>query len=173
MIISIGKWRAHDRYLVHWIGLTLIFALMSLDEAMSVHEMTTPVVRNALGTTGAFYFAWVIPAIAFMAVFVVVYLRFTLALPKRTMHLFVTAGIVYLSGVLGIEMIGSAYSYEYGKTVSYGIIATIEEVFEMFGIVIFVYALLDYLEAHAVSLEIRFGKGSGPASLRKKLGVRR
>ena len=84
VIISIGKWRVRDRYGAHWIGLAVIFALMSLDEATAIHEMSNPSIRDALSASGVFYYSWVIPAVALMAVFVVVYLKFTFALPKRS-----------------------------------------------------------------------------------------
>ena len=147
-LISYLKRKERARYLIHWIGMATLFALMSLDEAMSIHEMSTAPLRNALNTTGVFYFAWVIPGLAFTATFVLMYLKFLIGLPRRTMHLFVAAGGIYILGVLGMELVGSAYTYYYQHNLIYTIFATIEEIFEMSGIVLFIYALLDYLEEY-------------------------
>ncbi len=72
------------------------------------------------------------------------------------MYLFLIAGATYLGGVLGMELVGSSYIFNYGPSLSYGIVATIEEVLEMLGIIVFIYALLDYLETHVESMLIRF-----------------
>lgn len=148
------KRRQKESYLLHWTGLAIVFAFMSLDEATSIHEMATGPVRAALDTTGPFYYAWVIPGIIFVMLFGLVYIKFLLHLPGRTKVLFTLAGVVYLSGVLGMELIGSAYTSEYGWSLTYGVLASIEEIFEMAGVVIFVYALLDYLERHLNSVQL-------------------
>ncbi len=44
----------------------------------------------------------------------------------------------------------------HGFDLIYGIIASVEEIFEMAGIVIFIYALLDYLQTHYKDLAISF-----------------
>ncbi len=154
--IASAKRVSHDRYLLHWIGLAIIFLFMSLDEATEIHEMMGHPLRSALNTKGFLYFAWVIPAIAFLMIFGLVYLRFLIDLPPKTRHLFLIAGIVYISGVLGMEMVGANLWYRYGSNLTYGIMATVEEILEMSGILIFIYALLDYLETYVKDMQITF-----------------
>ncbi len=154
--IALGERRDQNRYVRHWFGLSTIFALMSLDEATSIHEMSSEPVRVLLGTSGPLMFAWVIPAGILLAVFAAVYFRFLLNLERRYRNLFILAGGVYVLGVLGFELIGSNYLSTHGKNLTYGIIATFEEVFEMGGIVIFIYVLLDYLENHVQAVKLSF-----------------
>ncbi len=46
-----------------WYGLSFVFAFLSIDEAASIHEMTVRVLRDNLGLSGLFYFAWIVPYI--------------------------------------------------------------------------------------------------------------
>ncbi len=141
---------------VHWGILSMIFVFMALDEGLEFHESLTNPLQSALDTTGPFYFAWVIPAIVLVALIGLFYYRFLLSLPSRSRGLFILAAAVYIGGVLGMEMVGSNYKYQYGSTLTYGIIASIEEVFEMSGIVIFIYALLDHLERAVGRMNVSF-----------------
>lgn len=141
---------------MHWTGLATIFALMSLDESMAFHEMMTKPIRELLDTSGLLYSAWVLPAIGFVLILSVTYSRFLFYLEARFRTQFIIAGGVYLLGVLGMEMVGGAYVSAKGYDMSYSILATVEEVLEMSGIVLFIAALLDYIEQHSTSLEILF-----------------
>jgi len=154
--IAFAKRVNRDRYFLHWIGLAIIFLFMSLDEATEIHEMTGHPFQSALNTKGFLYFAWVIPAIAFLMIFGLVYLRFLIDLPPKTRNLFLIAGIVYISGVLGMEMVGANHWYRYGENLTYGIMATVEEILEMSGILVFIYALLDNLETYVQDMQITF-----------------
>ena len=61
----------------------------------------------------------------------------------------------YVGGALGMELIKGRHSYLYGqKNLAYGVITTIEESLEMLGIVVFIYALLDYIKTYIS--EVRF-----------------
>jgi hypothetical protein len=154
-VISFFKRKSRDPYYLHWVGLATVFALMSLDEATEMHEEIGVFLHRTFDTTGIFYYAWVIPGIAFVLIFGAIYLKFTLNLQKRTKYLFIVACLIYLAGVLGLEMIGS-YHWSINKfSLTYNIIATIEEFLEMSGIVVFIYALLDYIEVYLPSKEIR------------------
>lgn len=63
--------------------------------------------RTLLGTGGVFYFAWVIPGAAFVCLFALAYLGFLLAMPRPIAMTMVLAGIIYVSGAIGAEMVGS------------------------------------------------------------------
>ena len=118
--------------------------------------MASSHVRSALNAEGLLYFAWVIPAMVLMMIFGAVYLKFLIDLPSKTRHIFLIAGIVYISGVLGMEMVGAQYWSRYGPDLTYGITATVEEVLEMSGILVFIYGLLDYLETYVQGMQITF-----------------
>jgi len=140
----------------HWAALGAIFALMAMDEMVAIHELSSKVLRTFFDITGGpLYHAWVIPAMAFLAFMAVAYYRFLAALPARSRILFVTAGLIYVGGALGMEMAGAAYAAAHGQDLAYGVLATIEEVMEMSGIVVFIYGLMDHLERYAPETRIR------------------
>ena len=128
---------------LHWLGLAVIFLFLSIDEAISIHERSIEPLREILGTSGLLYYAWVIPYSLGLIVLLALYFGFLLNLPKKIRDLFILSGVVFVSGALGIEMIGGLYTELHGtNNLTYSLITTCEEFLEMLGIVIFIYALL-------------------------------
>ncbi|MBL3591541.1 MAG: hypothetical protein JMN24_17410 [gamma proteobacterium endosymbiont of Lamellibrachia anaximandri] len=71
--------------------------------------------------------------------------------------MFILAGVVYLVGAIGFNFIGDQYTYyERREAVSYVVIYTIEELCEMLGIIMFIYALLKYMEGYIGRLALVF-----------------
>jgi len=77
-----------------------------------------------------------------------------MTLPKKTLKFFIIAGVVFLTGAVGLELIGGRVEELYGipveKTfdnsanVLFKFLYTCEEFLEMLGIIIFIYALTSY-----------------------------
>ena len=144
--IAAGKKLAGERFVPHWVGLSLIFLYISVDEASRIHELAVAPIRAAFDPRGFLYFAWVIPAMILVAVFVLAYLKFLAALPKETRRRFLIAGAIFVAGALGMELIGGAYLDQQGRPdLAYAMIASTEEFLEMLGVVVFIYALLSYM----------------------------
>lgn len=156
----LGLIAAHEHsrggFRIHWAGLGGTFALMAMDEMVAIHELSSGVLRSYFSITGGpLYHAWVIPALAFLAFLAMAYFRFLVALQARSRALFLAAGVIYVSGALGMEMAGAAYAAANGQDLGYGVLSTIEEVLEMSGIVVFLYGLMDHLERCAPESRIR------------------
>lgn len=128
-----------------WMGLSLIFIFLAIDEFASIHERIDTPLRAALNTSGLLFYAWVIPYALGLLIFVAAYLKFLLRLPKEIMLLFITSGAIFVTGALGLELLEGIIHDNYGYGVLYQICYTIEEVMEMFGIALFIYALLSYM----------------------------
>ena len=157
-IISYMKKVIASPYKTYWKVLSLIFLYLAIDEMCSIHEILSAL-RPVLNAGGLFYFTWVVPGSIFVALFVIVFWRFIQYLPKRIKNLFLIAGSIYVGGAIGLEMIGGYYSEAYGEnTPTYALITTIEESLEMFGIVVFIYALLSYITSQLkiVNLQLSF-----------------
>ena len=146
-IIAVRTKAQKGPYYTKWFVLAAIFLYLSIDESALLHEMTEKPVRNALRVSGYLYFAWIIPALCLLVVLGVYIRRFLFDLPKKTRWLFLIAGTVYVGGAVGMESIGSnIFVNNPGrKTMAYSLWATLEESFEMFGLIIFFYALLNYV----------------------------
>jgi len=144
-----------DQFARHWAVLAGILAYISVDEIASLHERLILPIRHALDTDGIFYFAWVIPGIVLVILFVIAYARFFWALSARWKRLFAAAGAIYVAGGLGMEFVGGAYASQYGgETLVYAMISTVEEVLEMVGVAVLIYALLEYLRAHLSTIVV-------------------
>lgn len=159
-IIGYMNKKVNSRYSSYWKILSLIFLFISLDEACSIHEIFTSPLRGLFNASGFFYFAWVIPAFIFLVIFLLGFWQFIKALPQKTRSLFIKAGTLYVSGALGMELIGGYYAeISAQNTITYFFVTTIEETLEMLGIVVFIYALLSYikLDIEQMKLCIRFG----------------
>jgi hypothetical protein len=148
-----------------WKGLAFIFLFLAIDESCSIHELFIPVLRGALNTSGLLYFPWVIPAFFLIIIFLVLFRKFILALPNKTKVQFILAGTVYVLGALGMELVGGYIADKYGYTTIYGLASTIEELLEMSGVVVFINALLNYLQSQAS--EVNFALSFQPSSRKK------
>ncbi len=131
----------------YWLFLAAVFAYLGIDETVKIHERLIVLIRDALGTSGVLFFAWVIPYGLAALVLGVIYLRFLWRLPTRVRILILLAGGLYVAGALGMEMIGGAYfDMRNGeKDVVFALMATLEETLEMVGLTVFIYALLTYI----------------------------
>jgi hypothetical protein len=153
-LIAVLRSRASASYVRHWAVASAALILMAGDEMISIHEMLIDPMRDLLDVTGGiFYFAWIVPGAAVAVGFAATYLRFLGHLPERIRKLFVIAGVLYLTGVLGVEAIDGAYKSSHGSdTLGYMLLTDLEEMFEMAGQLVLIYALLSYLSMLQVSV---------------------
>ncbi|WP_171239536.1 hypothetical protein [Ruegeria sp. HKCCA5491] len=128
---------------VYWLILAVVMFLMGYDEAAQVHEKFTQPMRSILPESPLWHFSWT-PIGAFFALVVGgFYLPFLMRLPKAVASLMALAGATYLFGALMVETLGGWVDfYNDDRGWRFFLLATIEESFEMLGMVIFGYALL-------------------------------
>jgi hypothetical protein len=145
-LIARVNWHQPDGKRWYWLGLSILFLFLALDEGTAIHEMIGSYLEDYFDATGSFYFLWVLPYGIATLVLGITFLRFVWNLPPDTRRRFIIAGSVFLGGALGVEIFGAREAEEYGvETITYCVLYTIEEVMEMVGIIIFMYALLSYL----------------------------
>jgi hypothetical protein len=153
-----GKRNAPD--VRKWAILAGGFLLMTMDEAVSLHEKAIAPLRALLGgqQLGIFYFAWVIPGIALVVALGVYFLPFMLRLPRRTAVAFAVSAAIYLGGALGVELVEGWWREQHGhRNLVYHSLVTLEEGMEMLGVIAFLHALLDYLAAQFGEVRFHFG----------------
>jgi hypothetical protein len=155
-IIGHAKKGHHDLYARHWQVLALVFLYLSLDETARIHELTINPLREAFRLSGMFYYAWVIPAGIILLILGFFYLRFLVALPAKTRRLFIVAGSVYVSGAMGVEMEQGSLVSRYGEQhFLLQVLANVEEIGEMVGTALFLYALLVYIREHLTEIRVQ------------------
>lgn len=163
-LIAVDKRKRDDAYALHWNILSVIFLVLSVDEVATIHEKLG---TEALGFTtgGLFYNSWVVYGIVFVLVVMVAYLRFLIHLPKRTRLLFLVAGVVFVAGAVGTEMLSAGLISSYGagdwnslpdniKIVG-ALEGFLEELLEMSGVTIFIFALLSYISSLTQNMVIQ------------------
>lgn len=120
-----------------WWGLAAIFMLLSLDEAIELHE--------ALGGAeldGVLYFSWVVPGALLTGLFGLAYLRFWLGLAKPTRRGFAWAFAIYVGGALGMELPLGAWFEQHGdENLGYALLDWLEESMEIAGLSVFLLAI--------------------------------
>lgn len=150
LLMRIAVLKQRDRYHHHWMGLSILFFYLSVDEATSIHEEMEQA-RDFLSLgTGNFLYkdAWVVIGIVFVAMIGLLYSRFIWALPKPTRIQFLLAAAIYILGALGMEIVGGYWRFSHGSAVIYDVVLiTLEELLEMLGIVLFIYTLSQVLDS--------------------------
>lgn len=162
-LIAAGKFKARGRFARSWAVLAIIFVYLAIDEVMTLHEQLAGPIGEAVQVSPLLnFFPWLIVAIPLVLLFAAVYTRFLLHLPRKTLLLVALAGIVYVFGAIAFELMGGWYTLNFGvsKQMRF-VIYTVEESFEMLGIVVFVYALLDYIQSQVEITEF----------VRQRLGI--
>lgn len=146
-VIGYARKKQAARDYWQWIGLGAVFIFLSMDEFIEIHEEIGTIIQNKFQPTGVFYFAWIIPYAVFAIAMAIAYVPFLLRLPLTFKKLFIAAGFLYVMGALGMEAVASYFNYEIGERGLYFVVlSTIEESMEMFGLVLFIYALLHYMD---------------------------
>ena len=152
---------------VYWWVLCFAFVFLALDEFGEIHEKLIKPLQEKLHTSGAgaFHYAWIIPYGIASIVFGLAFLRFLLRLPRKTASLFVIGGAVFVTGAIGMEMVGGILFEEGGtKHWGYWSVQTLEEALEMTGVLVFLYGLSDYMDSHLGGLTIRIGSEAQSAA---------
>lgn len=144
-LISLLRKNARDPRARAWKILAFIFIYLGLDELMALHERLMSPLR-AMGATGIFYNAWVIPFGFLVIIFGITFFKFWINLIPRIRNLFLIAFILYVVGALGFELIDGFLTFRAeSNTFLYSVISTVEDGLEMSGICIFIRGLTTYL----------------------------
>lgn len=153
--IAAVKRQTRDPHTGYWAGLSLIFFYLSLDEGAVIHELFSTPLETTFNTSGYLTFAWLIVFIPLLLIFALLYLRFLLRLPSRIRNFFVLAGLFYVGGAVIVEAISAnRYAIDGGVSFPYLAIATVEELMEMWGVVLFIYSLLSYMVVEGITAVI-------------------
>ena len=162
LLIAIAKLQQRDRYGAHWLALSALFLFLSIDEVAMIHEYPIDPLRETFHAGGPLYYTWVVPGILFVMIVGFSFSRFLLHLPDRIRNLFLVAGAIFVGGAIGVEMLSGMQADRFGEeNFTYAMIVTVEEFFEMLGVVLFIHALLEYMHRHVGLLRVQLGETPG------------
>jgi hypothetical protein len=159
LLIAVVKRKIKDKFSLNWYILSFIFLFMSMDEILSLHEQFSAPIRGVMHTSGFFYFAWLVPAIISLLVFIVFNIKFFFNMSRKFQKLFFSSAMIYLFGAFGMEMIGGQFLSSYGQdNFGYAIITTIEETLELSGLILLLYTLLLFIKSELPNLSLKLDK---------------
>lgn len=162
LIIAAHTHRTSRRAALLWGALAVLMLALSINEIFAVEHNTlldyaTRALRLTLRADGLTVLV-VIGGVVGVAG-VALYSRFFLGLPGRTRRAFLIAGGVYLSGAIGLQAIGTLIGSEPGSnTLLQLVVSNIEELCEIAGVLIFLYALLTYVEQRIGPITLAVGQ---------------
>jgi len=164
MAALISRLRSRQEHRRHWAGLAVLLVFLSLDEASWLHEEfsapVTQVTGVSPGPSEGVQWAWVLPYVSLAAVFAIAYIPFLRRLPGHTRTLLLLAGVLYVGGAAGLELLSPELWTAGGTGVAFLAVATLEEVFEILGITVLTYALTTYLRDHAEPVTLAFSEAA-------------
>jgi hypothetical protein len=139
---------AADPMFSRWRVLAVIFFVLSMDEVVGIHEESGRLVPDGIDVLGGIlYYGWVIPtgiAVAIVGLYFVPLFR---ALPDPDRGWFVASAAIYVGGALAVELVEGVVAIRTGdETWWFQLVATVQEVSEMIGISLFIWALLKFIE---------------------------
>jgi hypothetical protein len=162
-LIASAKNARRDKYRYEWLLLGLVLLYLSVDEAAVIHEEFSRLFKDAPDINGWLHYKWVIPGSIAVLILALAFVRFFLHLENRHKLLFFASSAVYLAGALGSELISGRYANQHGtKSFTYSTLTTVEESLEWFGVILLIFTLLGYIQAHVHEITFLFDKKSDP-----------
>ena len=156
-----------DRW--RWALLALGLLIMSVDEVAQIHDVLVadivrPIVREAQGfSSDKWYYVvfgempWLVAYLPLVGLLFAVYVPFLRRLPRRYLILFISAGIMFVGGAMGLDMVEGYLNSENIRGLIFQVNRMVEETCEMAGIMIFIYALMNYIRDKGIVLRFIAG----------------
>lgn len=158
VIISCSKAAQNDGFVLQWRILSVGFLYLSLDESATLHEWMGVMLKGQFTFSGIWHFAWVIPALVVLSVLPFIFYKFLKNLQPVYRKLMVISGAIYISGAVGMEMIGGMITEKSDSLLIYNIAVLAEESMEMTGVLFFIGTLLKYIREHLPHIHITISK---------------
>jgi hypothetical protein len=161
--VAVNKYQAGDQLARHWVLLSIVLCLMSLDETAVMHEVfssrAAQVVFGVRGAPWFVYYAWIVPGIVVLGLMLVSFATLWKSLGPQTRPQFTRAAVIFFGGALGVEVAEAAFAAAFGlehATASpvYTAIWTMQELLEMAGVAALLLALLDYIALNHICLAL-------------------
>lgn len=147
-----------------WRRLAQFVGFLGFDEWFGIHEiLIIPDLAKALNLPGFLRQIWVIPAIALVVAVAIKSRSFVARLPIALRRTFISAGLLFFGGAIGLEMVGSAYAdLEGQQNLTYALMTVVEEAMEMTGSALLGLGLLKHLGHWPFRLEVDASLGTPP-----------
>ncbi len=149
--------RANRGSSVFVIFLAAIFVLLALDEALSLHERLNPITRQVVPQSDILFTAWVVPGVVFVSLIFFASIQFLRRLDRPTRTLVMISGAMFVGGAVGLEIMAWSHIRDGAPDTLYVSYTAVEELLEMSGIALFIFALLRHLETDFGGIQVSLG----------------
>lgn len=144
LVITIYKKTSGKKY-IGWLGMTLLFFLLMVDEAVSIHEFLLGFLVEKYNSSTFFYYVSLFAFGLVLLGIVLIYIPFFNHLNRKLLFSMLLSAGVFLLGAIVFETIGNNTLDTDGLSFGYRLIYTIEETLEMLGLAIFINTLNWYV----------------------------
>jgi hypothetical protein len=139
-----------------WRLLSFLALLASIDEVAARHETLSAPLRERFGFDGFLYYAWVLPAAAFVLVLAVAFAGFVFRQPPRLRSMLLASAALFVTGALGMEVLGSSLRSAGAEgTLVFELVRTLEETLELAGVLVLLHAVLGVLARQGRPLVVK------------------
>lgn len=143
VLLALTARTVRDRWhRIRWLGMSAVFAMLTLDEMTYMHQRLSDALHDAFGTSGPLKFAWVLVYLPLLVVLAVVYLPFWRKLPNPLRTQLVFAALGFAGGSGGIEFVKSELFDDRHWKLSFGLVASVSDSLELLGLALLCTALL-------------------------------
>ncbi|MFN8023360.1 MAG: hypothetical protein U0Q03_17670 [Acidimicrobiales bacterium] len=149
--LAVGGRRTAEPHHRTWTLLAAVFLFCSIDEAAQFHEPMSDWMGSLKDASPVLANAWVVPYAVAVVVIAIMSWRLVRSLPSPVFRLLVLSGVVFVGGAIGFELIESVFVSEGKDTLLKSIVATGQEVVEMLGLDLLVFALAVLLDSVIVA----------------------
>ncbi len=165
-LIGWAKHQALDPFRWHWLALAAGFLVLSADEAASIHELVGRSLETRVPMSGVLYYGSIVPMLLVVTLVGVSFLRFWWYLPRPIRVRVALAGLLYVGGAVGLEMLESREEWltQSQSTTNYHVMVFVEELLEMGGVLLFLSSLTGYLREVYGSMTVTIAAGATPGS---------
>ena len=162
--VALIKYQSNDKLARHWVLLSIVLCLMSLDETAVMHEVfssrAAQVVFGVRGAPWYVYYAWIVPGVLLLGLMFLSFSTLWRSLSPQTRPQFTRAAAVFFGGALGVEVAEAAFAAAFGMeraaaSAIYTAIWTAQELLEMTGVATLIVALLDYIALNHAPLAMQ------------------
>jgi hypothetical protein len=145
-----------------WLLLSLLLALASLDEIISLHERMSPLMRAHFAAISRVVgHAWVVPGLLIAATAAVALLPLLRDVSPRVRAWMIGAATVYCSGALGMELLdGASRRWREETSLLRLVFPTVEELLELAGASLIIGMLLVHLGERVAGVRVAGGPGT-------------
>lgn len=154
-LLSAHARRTSDRQWWRWGLLSAFFFVMALDDGAAVHERVNSFLEKRGGDGALWQRPWVYVGLAVVAALVVVVFDALRTLPRDLGRRVVLAGVVFLGGAVGMEVVGGLIC-ESGDCRDWPFVVqvAVEESLELAGLSLFLLAFTELAGRRRVTLEL-------------------